>query len=152
MALGQTTASRRQFMLAASGQALLIGQTGAASSQEAFEPTKEEIDGARRVFAKLNNVEELPEAFLRVFDIRLDLSLGTIEKAAREETKLFVEAAVKRFLTLQKDLSLDKLAVNSIRLQNVMFAMSTRKDGRVNIAQGAVAKASSSLCPLYPFC
>jgi hypothetical protein len=156
MSGARTKSSRRQFILATSAQALLVGQSGATFAQATIEPTKAEIDAVRRIFGKFYNVRELPTVFFDVFDRKLDLSLGLIDESAREEIQQFVSRAVVHATEIAKEglsqTQLDMVALNSILLQNAIIAISTDNKGRVNITKGVTATASKSLCPSFPFC
>jgi hypothetical protein len=89
-------------------------------------------------------------------DTRVELSAAIVDAEARKLIEQFVNDGVNRASQTLKEASykfeIGTIAVNSIRLQNVIFANSTDGSGRVNIQTTAIKRAQSSLCPLWPFC
>jgi hypothetical protein len=154
-------ASRREVILGISGQTILIGGVNIAQAAEVHQtsaPPATEVEraSAERVFPKLYQIHDLPSEFFRVFDTRVELSAAIVDAEARKLIEQFVNDGVNRASQTLKEASykfeIGTIAVNSIRLQNVIFANSTDGSGRVNIQTTAIKRAQSSLCPLWPFC
>jgi hypothetical protein len=100
--------------------------------------------------------KNFPGAFLDLFNKKIVLSLGIIQEAARVEIDQIVTAAVARVAEASREglsqVQLDLIAINAIKLQNLIVAVSTDHAGNVNVSKGVKEIVSRSICPLYPFC